>query len=65
MLSPVKNAAIPINIIDTTVLQAVTSMPLYLQKSKMICPIEQIRPPTQNALKQFFRIGELGDFLST
>jgi len=38
---------------------------LYLQKSKIICQIQQIRPPTQKALKQFFKIGELGDFWST
>lgn len=50
---------------QTTVELDVWSNPLYLQKFIIICPIEQINPPTQNALKQFFNIGELGDFLST
>ena len=36
-----------------------------LQIFNIICPIEQINPPTQNALKQFFIIGELGEFLLT
>ena len=55
----------PIRIIDTTVELLVWSNPLKLQKSKIICPIEQINPPVQNALKQFLKMGELGDFLST
>ena len=62
ILSDVKKAERPIKMIDTTVLEDVTSIPLYLQKSKIICPILQINPPTQNALKQFFKIGELGVF---
>ena len=56
---------IPINTMDTIVEHAVSSKPLYLQKSNKICPTEHISPPTQKALKQFLRIGELGDFLST
>lgn len=36
-----------------------------VQSSKIICPIAQIRPPTQNALKQFFKIGEFGVLSST
>ena len=61
----VSNAETPISTIDTTVDAEVWSKPLYIQKSIIICPIEHIKPPTQNALKQFFKIGELGDFLST
>ena len=57
MLSPVKKAAIPINIIETIVDELVASSPLYLQKSNIICPIEQISPPTQKALKQFLNRG--------
>ena len=64
IFNPVRNAAMPIKTIETTVFAIAVSIPLYLQKSAMICPIEQINPPTQNALKQFFIIGELGDFLS-
>ncbi len=63
--SAVSKAARPIQVIYTIVEHAVSSSPLYLQKSKIICPIEHISPPTQKALKQFFKIGELGDFLST
>ena len=65
MFRPVKIAARPISIIETTVEELVWSIPLYRQKSIIIWPIEQISPPTQNALKQFFSIGELGVFLST
>ena len=65
ILSPVKNALIAIKIIETTVPEEVSSKPLYLQKEKITCPIEQISPPIKNAFIQFFNIGELGDFLST
>ena len=65
IFKPVKNADSAIKVIETTVLHSVTSIPLNLQKSKIICPIEQISPPTQKALNQFFKIGEFGDFLST
>ena len=65
ILSPVKNAEIPIKIIDTIVPDSVWSKPRSLQIFIIICPIVQINPPTQKALKQFFNIGELGDFLST
>ena len=62
---PVKNAEIPINSIETIVPDVDVSKPRSLQMLRIICPIVQIKPPTQNALKQFFIIGELGDFLST
>lgn len=65
MFKPVKIAANPISTIDTTVDEAVWSIPLYIQKFIINWPITHINPPTQNALKQFFNIGELGDFLST
>ena len=52
-------------LIDTTVEELTSSIPLNLQKFIIIWPIQQIKPPTQSALKQFFNIGELGDFLST
>ena len=62
MFNPVKKAEIKINIIETMVLDKVSSMFRYLQYSKIICPMAHIRPPTQKLLKQFFKIGELGDF---
>ena len=62
-LRPVRNALIPIKTIDTIVPDIWISNPLYLQNSLIIWPIEQIKPPTPNALKQFLIIGELGDFL--
>ena len=61
---PVKNAERPIKEIETIVLHAAVSKPLNLQKSKISCPIQQINPPITNAKKQFFKIGELGDFSS-
>lgn len=61
----VKNALIAIKVMETIVLLDVSSKPLYLQKEKIIWPIEQISPPIKNALMQFFRIGELGDFWFT
>ena len=64
IFNPVKIAAIPRSTRDTTVEEDVSSIPLNLQKSNRICPKLQISPPTQNALKQFFKIGELGYFLS-
>ena len=63
--NPVKNAAIPINKMETIVPDAWVSKPRSLHILRIICPIVQINPPTQNALKQFFSIGELGVFLST
>ena len=51
--------------IETIVPEVASSKPRALQISKIICPKVQIKPPTQNALKQFFNMGELGDFLST
>lgn len=65
MFKLVNSAEMPIKTIETTVEAEVWSRPLYMQKFIIICPIEHIKPPTQNALKQFFKIGELGDFLST
>ena len=62
---PVKNAEIPINKMETIVPEICVSKPLSLQILRIICPIVQISPPTQNALKQFFKIGEFGDFLFT
>ena len=52
----VKIAEIAINEIDTTVDAIVLSISLNIQKSNIICPIEQINPPTQKALKQSFNI---------
>ena len=46
---------------ETIVPDSCVSRPLNLHASLIICPIEHISPPTQNALKQFLRIGELGD----
>ena len=43
----------------------VSSKPLYLQKKKISCPIQQTKPPTQKALKQSFKIGELGAIFLT
>ena len=54
IFNPVKNAAKPINIIDTIVPDVVVSKPLCLQMFNNICPIEQINPPVQNALNKFF-----------
>ena len=65
IFKPVKNAEIPIKIIETIVPEVVVSKPRALQMLLIICPIVQIKPPTQKALKQFFKIGELGDFLLT
>ena len=65
MFNPVKNALIAINIIETIVPELSCDNPLYLHTSIIICPIEQINPPTQKALKQSFNIGEFGDFLLT
>ena len=65
IFNPVRKALIPIKRIDTIVPETSCDNPLVLQKFSIIWPIEQIRPPTQNALKQFLKIGELGDFLST
>ena len=62
ILRPVKKALIEIKMIETTVPESSCERPLYLHISIIICPIEQIKPPTQNALKQFFKIGEFGDF---
>ena len=50
---------------ETIVPDAWVSKPRSLHILRIICPIVQINPPTQNALKQFFSIGELGVFLST
>ena len=61
----VKSADNPIKIMETIVPEAFSSKPLYWQKDNINCPREQINPPTQNALRQFLRIGELGDFLFT
>ena len=58
IFNPVNNADIPISIIDTIVEADVSSAPLNVQKSNIICPIVHINPPTQNALKQFFSIGD-------
>ena len=58
----VKNALKNISEIETIVELAVVSRPLYLQTSIIICPIAQIKPPVQKLLKQFLKIGELGDF---
>ena len=60
-----KNALIAINRIETIVPEVSCDNPLYLHTSIIICPIEQINPPTQKALKQSFNIGEFGDFLLT
>ena len=64
-LRPVKNAEIPISKMETIVLEVDVSKPRSLQILKITWPIVQINPPTQKALKQFFNIGEFGDFLST
>ena len=56
MFNPVKIADIPINIIETIVPAALSSKPLYWQKDNISWPIEQIKPPTQNALIQFLFI---------
>ena len=61
----VKSADNPIKIMETIVPEAFSSKPLYWQKDNINCPIDQINPPTQNALRQFLRMGELGDFLFT
>ena len=62
IFKPVKNAEIPIRIIETIVPDVDWSKPLALQIFKIIWPIVQINPPTQKALKQFFQLGEFGDF---
>ena len=64
-LSPVKKAEIPINNMETIVPDVWVSNPLSLHILRITCPMVQINPPTQKALKQFFNRGELGDFLST
>ena len=61
----VRNALIKISIMDTIELHTSVSNPKYLHDSNIICPMEQIRPPTQKLLKQFLKIGEFGDFLLT
>ncbi len=53
----VKIAETAIKIIETTVDAEVWSIPFIFTKSIIICPIEQIKPPTQKALKQFFSMG--------
>ena len=63
--NPVKKADIPINKMETIVPDVWVSNPRSLHILSIICPIVQIKPPTQKALKQFFRMGEFGDFLST
>lgn len=65
MFKLVKKALQKTKIIETIVYEVDSSIPLVLQISKMICPIEQINPPTQKALKQFFKVGEFGVFSST
>ena len=65
MNSGEKKALIPIKIIETIVPEISCESSRDLQIFNIICPIEQINPPTQNALKQFFIIGELGEFLLT
>ena len=62
---PVKKAEIPINKMETIVPEVCVSNPLSLHILRITCPMVQISPPTQKALKQFFYCGELGDFLST
>ena len=61
----VKIAESPIRQMETIVLDEVWSNPLDEQQKNIIWPIEQINPPTQNALKQFLKVGELGDFFFT
>ena len=43
----------PIKMIETIVLDVAISKPRSLQILDIICPIVQIRPPTQKALKHF------------
>lgn len=64
-LIPVKKALMAIKIIEVIVPDISVSNPLNLQKNSIICPIEQINPPIKKAFRQFLKIGELGDFLST
>ena len=55
----------PIKMIDTIVPEICVSKPRLLHILNIIWTILQISPPTQKALKQFLKIGEFGDFLST
>ena len=50
---------------ETIVPEVCVLNPRSLHILRITCPIVQINPPTQNELKQFLKIGELGDFLST
>ena len=61
--NPVKKADIPINKMETIVPDVCVSNPRSLHILSIICPIVQIKPPTQKALKQFFRMGEFVLFL--
>ena len=47
MFKPVRNADKPINKMETIVPEICVSNPLSLQILSIICPIVQIRPPTQ------------------
>ena len=61
-LSKIKIGGKDINIIEVIVLLISLSNPLYLQISIINCPIVQINPPTQKALKRernSFVLGEV------